>query len=139
MPEFLKRGLAQSESVTREVKDTVSDILSSVQAEGESAVRRFSERFDKWSPERFTVDASDLQPAMQDAVDTEVTPLLTDIEILPQVSNLHSSGAVQLHVRTVNVRGKKRRYGRFIGKRPDRKKAYVTLKPGSKTIDFLEG
>ena len=63
MPEFLKRGLAQSESVTREVKDTVSDILSSVQAEGESAVRRFSERFDKWSPERFTVDASEVEKA----------------------------------------------------------------------------
>jgi large subunit ribosomal protein L23 len=43
------------------------------------------------------------------------------------------------HVRTVNVRGKQRRYGRFLGYRPSRKKAYVTLKPESKTIDFLEG
>jgi large subunit ribosomal protein L23 len=43
------------------------------------------------------------------------------------------------HVRTVNIQGKKRRYGRFEGRRPSWKKAYVTLKPGSKTIDFLEG
>ncbi len=43
------------------------------------------------------------------------------------------------HVRTVSVRGKKRRYGRFEGYRASWKKAYVTLKPGSKTIDFLEG
>ncbi|RMG48144.1 MAG: 50S ribosomal protein L23 [Acidobacteria bacterium] len=42
------------------------------------------------------------------------------------------------HVRTVNLPGKRRRYGRFVGYRPARKKAYVTLQPGSKTIDFLE-
>jgi sulfopropanediol 3-dehydrogenase len=71
VPEFLKRGLAQSESVTREVKDTVSDILSSVQAEGESAVRRFSERFDKWSPARFTVDRSEVEKARA-SVDDEL-------------------------------------------------------------------
>ena len=71
MPEFLKRGLAQSESVTREVKDTVSDILSSVQAEGESAVRRFSERYDQWSPARFTVDASEVEKARA-SVDDEL-------------------------------------------------------------------
>ena len=43
------------------------------------------------------------------------------------------------HVRTVNVRGKKRRYGRFEGYRSAWKKAYVTLTPDSKTIDYLEG
>ncbi|MDH3284191.1 MAG: 50S ribosomal protein L23 [Acidobacteriota bacterium] len=43
------------------------------------------------------------------------------------------------HVRTVTVKGKQRRYGRFLGYRPKRKKAYVTLTPDSKTIDYLEG
>lgn len=51
----------------------------------------------------------------------------------------HAFGVTVLHVRTVNVAGKKRRYGRFVGARPSWKKAYVTLKPGSKTIDYLEG
>lgn len=41
-------------------------------------------------------------------------------------------------VRTVNVRGKVKRKGRFVGQRSDWKKAVVTLRPGS-TIEFFEG
>jgi large subunit ribosomal protein L23 len=33
-------------------------------------------------------------------------------------------------VHILNVRGKKRRFGRFVGERSDWKKAYVKLKPG---------
>ena len=40
-------------------------------------------------------------------------------------------------VRTMIVRGKTKRMGRFEGKRPNWKKALVTLKEGE-TIDFLE-
>ena len=40
-------------------------------------------------------------------------------------------------VRTINVHGKVKRMGRFEGRRPDWKKAVVTLKEGD-TIDFLE-
>jgi large subunit ribosomal protein L23 len=43
-----------------------------------------------------------------------------------------------LKVRTINFMGKKRRRGRVVGKRPDWKKAYVTLKAGDK-IEFFEG
>jgi large subunit ribosomal protein L23 len=39
-------------------------------------------------------------------------------------------------VQTVNVKGKKKSFGRIAGKRGDWKKAYVTLKPGQ-DIDFL--
>jgi large subunit ribosomal protein L23 len=42
-------------------------------------------------------------------------------------------------VRVANVRGKVRRQGRYTGKRPDWKKAYVRLAAGEKTIDFFEG
>lgn len=42
-------------------------------------------------------------------------------------------------VRTVNYRGKVKRQGRFSGRRPSWKKAYVTLKPGEKQIEFFEG
>ena len=38
-------------------------------------------------------------------------------------------------VRTVNVIGKDKRFGRFAGKRPDWKKAYVSLKEGQ-SIDL---
>jgi len=41
-------------------------------------------------------------------------------------------------VRTENVRGKEKRVGRFVGRRPDWKKAYVTLKAGEKPIEYFE-
>jgi large subunit ribosomal protein L23 len=41
-------------------------------------------------------------------------------------------------VNTVNAPGKKKRLGRSVGRTPDRKKAIVTLEPGSK-IEIFEG
>jgi large subunit ribosomal protein L23 len=41
-------------------------------------------------------------------------------------------------VRTSLCHGKIRRQGRFSGRRPDWKKAYVTLKKGEKMIEFSE-
>jgi large subunit ribosomal protein L23 len=41
-------------------------------------------------------------------------------------------------VETIRMRGKVKRLGRYSGKRPDWKKAMVTLKPGDK-IDYFEG
>jgi large subunit ribosomal protein L23 len=42
-------------------------------------------------------------------------------------------------VNTMNCKGRKKRVGRFEGKKPDWKKAIVTLKEDSKTIEFFEG
>jgi large subunit ribosomal protein L23 len=41
-------------------------------------------------------------------------------------------------VRTANFMGKERRRGRVVGRRPNWKKAYVTLKEGDR-IEFFEG
>jgi large subunit ribosomal protein L23 len=41
-------------------------------------------------------------------------------------------------VRTMNCKGKKKRLGRYEGRRSDWKKAIVTLKEGEK-LDFIEG
>ncbi len=41
-------------------------------------------------------------------------------------------------VNTINIEGKMRRYGKFTGKRPDRKKAIVTLAEGQ-SIKVFEG
>jgi len=41
-------------------------------------------------------------------------------------------------VRVANVHGKTKRQGRYVGRRPDWKKAYVVLKKGEKMIEFFE-
>jgi large subunit ribosomal protein L23 len=42
-------------------------------------------------------------------------------------------------VRIARVHGKVRRQGRYVGRRPDWKKAYVRLAAGEKQIEFFEG
>ncbi len=42
-------------------------------------------------------------------------------------------------VRIARVHGKVRRQGRYSGRRPDWKKAYVRLVEGEKQIEFFEG
>jgi len=42
-------------------------------------------------------------------------------------------------VNTVNVKGKKKRQGKFVGYRSDWKKAVVKLDANSKEIEFFEG
>lgn len=42
-------------------------------------------------------------------------------------------------VNTMNMRGKKKRMGRYEGRRPDWKKAIVKLTEDSKEIEFFEG
>lgn len=65
-------------------------------------------------------------------------------EVHPQANKVEIKRAVekQFNVRVAEVRvarmhGKVRRQGRFVGQRPDWKKAYVRLKEGQ--IDFFEG
>ena len=41
-------------------------------------------------------------------------------------------------VRISNMHGKVKRQGRYVGQRPDWKKAYVVLKKGEKMIEFFE-
>ena len=47
-------------------------------------------------------------------------------------------GVKVVDVRVMNVRGKVRRYGRYTGKRPDWRKAYVRLAAGEKSIEFFD-
>ena len=58
------------------------------------------------------------------------------IEIQSAVERLFKVKVLQ--VRTCNVLGKIKRLGKRFGKRPDWKKATVTLKEGDR-IDFFEG
>ena len=57
------------------------------------------------------------------------------IEIKESVEKLFNVDVTS--VKTVNVAGKVKRAGKNIGKRPNWKKAYITLKEGS-NIDFFE-
>lgn len=58
------------------------------------------------------------------------------VEIKKAVEELFNVGV--LKVRTLNVKGKPKRFGRYEGYTPKRKKAIVTLKEGD-SIELFEG
>ena len=67
----------------------------------------------------------------------EVATGANKIEIRRAVEQL--LGAKVAGVRTSLAHGKMKRQGRFVGRRSDWKKAYVTLREGQKMPEFLEG
>ncbi len=67
----------------------------------------------------------------------KVNPRANKIEIARAIEALFQKVKVA-DVRTSKVRGKVKRMGRFQGRRPDWKKAWVRLTPDSKEIEFFE-
>ena len=66
----------------------------------------------------------------------EVARTANKIEIAKAVERLFKVKVMSVHV--MNMEGKKRRLGKFSGKRPDWRKAIVKVNPKDK-ISFFEG
>jgi large subunit ribosomal protein L23 len=81
-------------------------------------------------------EKSSLQKEMGNQIAFEVATDANKIEIRQAVER--SFNVKVLKVRTVNYDGKRKRVGRWLGRRPDWKKAVVTLAPGER-IEFFEG
>ncbi|MCH8990820.1 MAG: 50S ribosomal protein L23 [Acidobacteria bacterium] len=67
----------------------------------------------------------------------QVAMRATKVDIKHAVERL--LGSKVSSVRTAISHGKVKRQGRFVGQRPDWKKAYVRLRAGEKVPEFLEG
>ena len=61
--QYVKRPGEQGEGITEEIRETVSRIIGDVEKEGIAAVRRYSERFDGWSPPSFRVSDQTIERA----------------------------------------------------------------------------
>ena len=77
-----------------------------------------------------------LQKEMSNQISFKADRRANKIEIRRTVETLFNVKV--LSVRTMNMKGKKRRLGRTSGKRPDWKKVIVKLAPGE-NIEFFEG
>ena len=82
-------------------------------------------------------EKSNLMKADQNIVCFEVDRTANKQQIKEAVEKMF--GVKVDAVKTVNVHGKKRRYGRSVGFKSDWKKAFVKLKEGEKKIEFFEG
>lgn len=66
---YVKAPARPGPAVTQEIRDTVSEILTAVERDGADAVRRYSERFDGWSPESFRVTPEQIEAARREVGD----------------------------------------------------------------------
>ncbi len=72
MATYLKRGASSADTAAAaaQVEATVKDILARIEAEGDAAVRHYSETFDKYAPESFRLSDQDIQ-ACVDALEPQ--------------------------------------------------------------------
>lgn len=61
MREHLKKAAPASPESDETVRTVVAEILAAVRREGDAAVRRYSERFDRWSPPSFRLSPAEIE------------------------------------------------------------------------------
>lgn len=81
-------------------------------------------------------EKSTIEKAEHNKLVFEVDRHANKIEIKEAVEQIFKVDV--LDVTTTNMKGKRKRVGRFFTKRPDWKKAMVTIKPGQR-VEFFEG
>jgi sulfopropanediol 3-dehydrogenase len=62
--EYLKQAQPQPASVSLEIRQTVSKVISEIEREGEVAVRRYSQEFDGWNPKSFYLSEAEIQEGL---------------------------------------------------------------------------
>ena len=86
--------------------------------------------------EPLTTEKAERLRETQNVVAFRVSPKANKIQIRRAVERLFEVEVKD--VRTSNFTGKNKRWGRFVGRRPNWKKAYVTLKEGH-AIEIFKG
>jgi large subunit ribosomal protein L23 len=81
-------------------------------------------------------EKGNIQKELHNQISFKVHKRANKIEIRRAVEALFKKKVID--VRTMNCMGKKRRMGRYAGKKADWKKAVVTLAPGE-SVEFFEG
>lgn len=66
MIQYIKQGqsVATKAEMNAQVRATVESILAAIETRGDAAVREYSEKFDKWSPESFRLSAEQIDAAI---------------------------------------------------------------------------
>ena len=65
MTDYLKQAPWHSKAVSADVRRTVSEMLSRIDADPETEIRRYSKELDDWEPESFLVDAATIERAAE--------------------------------------------------------------------------
>lgn len=62
----------QSKTEAKKVRDIVTGIIEDIETRGETALREFSEKFDKWNPPSFKLSAEDIEGCLSQLSQREI-------------------------------------------------------------------
>ena len=78
-PRYLKepaKEAATPNQPSNNVASIVKDVIDTIRKEGDSAVRTYSEKFDKWSPTSFKLSPSDVQDALKQVPEQTIKDII---------------------------------------------------------------
>lgn len=81
-PLYLKQGQAKTTSPTTtapDVSNIVKNVIDTIRAQGDKAVREYSEKFDKWSPPSFKLSKQQIEECIAE-VDPQIIQDIKDVQ-----------------------------------------------------------
>ncbi len=77
MTTFLKKGIGMEKSteLDDQVRGVVENILADIEAHGDAAVRKLSQKFDNWTPESFRLGAEEIEACVAEIPDRVIADI----------------------------------------------------------------
>ena len=103
MAETLKHGrtLTQRAEDQRRVRDSVADIIETIETRGEAAVREFSERFDHWSPPSFRLTDDEVEACIDELTSRQIADIAFAQEQIRRFAELQRTTLKDIEVETI--------------------------------------
>jgi sulfopropanediol 3-dehydrogenase len=99
--DYLKEPTRRPQEVTDEIRSTVSTIIGDVAREGTTAIRRYSERFDDWSPPTFRVPEEVVRRAVEQVEEEVAVNARFALEQIRHFAQLQRESLVDFEVETL--------------------------------------
>ena len=81
MVQYLKHAPMYTRDSTAAIEQTVDEMLTAIERDGDAAIRRYSRELDGWDPDDFRVPAADIEraydsvdPSLKDDIDARARP-----------------------------------------------------------------
>ncbi len=103
MARFLKAGKTKEELAVQaaQVSETVKNILAEIESNGDTAVRAYSEKFDKWSPESFRLSQQQINEIIQSVPEETIHDIKFAQEQIRRFAEVQKSALSDIEVETL--------------------------------------
>ena len=103
MAKILKSSLSVKRKADNQkrVRDTVTNVIEDIETNGESAVRRFSQKFDNWNPKSFRLNDKDIENCLNEMTSRQVADIAFAQEQVRRFAEAQKSTLHDLEIETL--------------------------------------